>query len=170
MNSRSSSDDGTDAFRDRVRDAFAMWVSGVSVVAVRVDGKVHGLTVSAFTPVSLDPPLILVCLAGDAPVRSYLGDTERFVVNVLSVGQRGLAVRFADRFPIAPGVFADDEGDPVLPGCLASFVCMREADHPGGDHRIVVGRVVRVEFGEAGDADEEGALAWFEREYARVTS
>lgn len=127
-----------------VRDAFALWSTGVSVVAVRDDTGVHGLTVSAFMPLSLHPPLILLSLAGDAPVLSYIEGARRFVVNILGQAQRPLASRFADRFPIAPGVFPAS-GDPVLPGALAAFVCTLDTTHQGGDHRIVIGRVERVE-------------------------
>lgn len=127
-----------------VRDAFALWSSGVSVVAVRDETGVHGLTVSAFLPLSLHPPLVLLSLAGDAPVLSYIEGARRFVVNVLGQAQRALASRFADRFPIAPGVFPAS-GDPVLPDALAAFICTLDATHAGGDHRIVIGRIERVE-------------------------
>lgn len=130
-----------------LRDAYAQWASGVTVVAVRDETGVHGLTVSAFLPLSLEPPLVLVSLGGDAPVLSYLEHARRFVVNVLAADQRGLASRFSDRFPIAPGVLPA-EGDPVLPGAVATFVCELEAIHPGGDHRIVVGRIVEARRGE----------------------
>lgn len=148
-----------DETRDAVRDAFAAWVSGVTIVAVRAGGKVHGLTVSAFLPLSLDPPLLLVSIAGDSPVASHIDEQKRFVVNVLARGQRGVATRFADRYPIAPGVFPE-HGDPVLEGAVASFVCAVDSMQPAGDHRIVIGRITRAVRGSSDDP-----LAFFAREY-----
>ena len=138
---RTGDEDGQDAAA--LRDAYAQWASGVTVVAVRDETGVHGLTVSAFLPLSLDPPLVLVSLAGDAPVLSYLEHAGRFVVNVLAADQRALASRFSDRYPIAPDAFPP-AGDPVLKGAAATFVCDLEATYPGGDHRIVVGRVLEA--------------------------
>jgi flavin reductase (NADH) len=150
--------DGADA----LRDAFSRWLSGVTIVAARADGRVHGMTVSAFVPVSLEPPLLLVSLAADAPVLSAIEEAGRFVVNVLAEPQRGLANRFADRFPVGPAPFAA-EGDPVLEGALASFACALEEIRAAGDHRLVLGRIERVEV-----VGEGSPLGYYEREYRRV--
>lgn len=156
---QASPDDADDIRPHTIRHAFAAWTSGVTVVSVRSPTGAHGLTVSAFLPLSLHPPLVLVSLAGDTPVLSYIEDAGRFVVNVLTAGQRAFAGRFADRFPIAPGVFPAS-GDPVLPRALAVFRCDVEEILPAGDHRIVIGRVTDVEREGRG-----GPLVFHDRGY-----
>lgn len=130
-----------------LRQALALWPSGVAVVTVRADGRVHGLTVSAFSSVSLDPPLVLICLSDQTPLFSYVREVGRFTINFLAENQKRTANVFSDRFPVGGPVFPE-EGDPVLSGAVAALVCSLEATHPGGDHGIVVGRVQRVELGE----------------------
>lgn len=132
------------------REAMAAWPAGVVVVAVRDDDEVLGMTASAFTSVSADPPLVLVCVSEHAPILFSLLDEGRFTVNLLAAGQARAAAAFADKLPPDPGLFADDAddaGDPVLRGALATFVCTLWAEHPGGDHRVVIGRVERVVLG-----------------------
>lgn len=158
---------GGDEARDGaepLRDAFSRWLSGVAIVAARANGRVYGLTVSAFVPVSLDPPLLLVSIGADAPVLSAIREARRFVVNVLAESHRGLATRFADRFPVGAAPFAA-EGDPMLEGALASFACALEEIRPGGDHRLVLGRIERVELG--GDV---APLGYYHREYRSVST
>lgn len=145
-----------------LREAFAAWASGVTLVAVRDDAGVHALTVSAFLPLSLRPPLVAVALSGDAPVLTALLDAGRFTVNVLAASQRALATRFADRFPVGPAPF-EPEGDPVLEGAAAAFVCSLESHDQAGDHSLVIGRVERAVVGE-----ETAALAYHRREYRRA--
>jgi len=147
---------------DALREAFSRWLSGVTIVAARAGGRLHGMTVSAFVPVSLEPPLLLVSLGADAPVLSAIEEAGRFVVNVLAASQRGLATRFADRFPVGAAPFAA-EGDPVLAGALASFSCTLEDVRPAGDHRLVLGRIEGIGLG-----DDAGPLGYFAREYRRV--
>lgn len=134
--------------RRRTREAFAQWTSGVTIVSVRSDSGVHALTVSAFAPLSLDPPLLLVALHGDAPLVSHIDEAGRFTVNVLAASQRPLATRFSDRYTLGAGIFPAT-GDPVLADARATFVCDLETTHHGGDHRIVIGRVVHVLSGTA---------------------
>jgi flavin reductase (NADH) len=131
---------------DALREALACWTSGVAVLAVRDDGDVVAMTVSSFTSLSLRPPLVLVGVDEQAAVLPSLDDVGRFTLSILAADQRRLALSYADRFPfdqaLAPG-----DADPVLPGALASLVCTVWQMHPGGDHRIVVGQVERVEMG-----------------------
>ncbi|MGH7481133.1 MAG: flavin reductase family protein [Longimicrobiales bacterium] len=151
---------GRDDQGERVlRDAFARWATGVTIVAARHAAGVQGLTVSAFTPVSLDPPLLLVSIYGDAPVLAHIQEAARFVVNVLDESQRGAASRFSDRFPVGAMPFPSS-GDPVLEGALASFVCDVDSVHEAGTHRLVVGLVRRVVLGGEGRP-----LLYYERAY-----
>ena len=128
------------------REALALWPSGVAVVALREDDEVVAMTVSAFASVSLRPPLVLACIGEQAAILPSLLEIGRFTVSLLAAGQARLAAELADKLP-PEDVFEDDEGAPLLRGALAALVCSLWAEHPGGDHRIIVGRVERVGFG-----------------------
>ncbi|KQZ62298.1 alpha/beta fold hydrolase [Sphingopyxis sp. OPL5] len=132
------------------RDALGCFATGVTVVtAMCPDGTPIGLTANSFTSVSLDPPLLLVCIANNAGSAPYLRDAERFAVNVLQIGQQPTSNRFAgkgeDRFGVTPWEVGE-YGTPVLTGSLSSFECSRDAVHDGGDHFLLVGRVLKAIF------------------------
>ncbi len=132
------------------RDALGCFATGVTVVtAICPDGSPIGLTANSFTSVSLDPPLLLVCIANNAGSAPYLRDAGRFAVNVLQIGQQPTSNRFAgkgeDRFGVTPWEVGE-YGTPVLTGSLSSFECSRDAVHDGGDHFILVGRVLKAIF------------------------
>jgi len=142
-----------------LREAFSRWASGVSVVAVRDEATVYAITATAFLPVSVDPPRILVSVNPNATVLPFLTDGATFGVSLLAEGQRRLASIFADTGPLASMHFPRD-GDPVLPGALASFTCRVLRRHLEGDHTLVIGEVVRIEIG-----GDERPLVYFRREY-----
>lgn len=142
------------------REALAYWATGVAVLAVREDDDVEAVTVTAVSPVSADPPLVLVCLGNDAAALYMALETGRFTLNLLAADDRRAASAFAQRLPPEPGRFAGD-GDPVLNGALVSLVCRLWETYPGGDHRIVVGQVERIVLGDE-DADP---LLYYRREY-----
>ncbi len=129
------------------RAVLGRWTTGVTVITAMLDGKPEGLTASSFTSLSLDPPLILFCLDRAASTFAALTQAESFAVNILAADQSQLSNRFAS--PDADR-FADLEwttwatGAPILPGCVASLDCRREALHDGGDHVIVIGRVMEL--------------------------
>lgn len=144
------------------REAMAQWASGVAVVVAGRGGDVEAITATAFTPVSADPPLVLVCLGNDAAVLYVMEDEGRFTLNVLGEGDRRAASAFAQRMPPEPGRFPA-EGDPVLAGSLVSLVCRLRETHAGGDHRIVVGEVERIILDAEGDP-----LLYFGRAYRHL--
>ena len=132
------------------RDALGCFATGVTVVtAICPDGSPVGLTANSFTSVSLDPPLLLVCIANSSGSADFLRNAERFAVNVLQIGQQPTSNRFAgkgeDRFGVTPWEIGE-YGTPVLTGSLSSFECSRDAVHDGGDHFILVGRVLKAIF------------------------
>lgn len=132
---------------DDFKATLARWASGVTVVTAA--GPV-GMTVSAFSSLSLDPPLITVALATSAHSSEPIIAAEGFAVHILGDDQRELSTRFAtpvDRF--ADLTWHDGPfGAPLLPACLARLVCARHAVADGGDHQILIGRVVQVDVGE----------------------
>jgi flavin reductase (DIM6/NTAB) family NADH-FMN oxidoreductase RutF len=129
------------------RSALGTFATGVTVVTTWTpDGTYAGLTVSSFNSVSLAPPLILWSLGLDSASLAAFRACSHYVVNVLAEDQTELSSRFAltktDKFgdlAITQGA----GGAPLLPGCCAWFECRNEAQHPGGDHLIFVGRVER---------------------------
>jgi len=132
------------------RDALGCFATGVTVVtAIGPDSLPIGLTANSFTSVSLDPPLLLVCIANNAGSAPALREAERFAVNVLQIGQQPTSNRFAgkgeDRFAATPWEVGEF-GTPVLTGSLGSFECESQDIHDGGDHFILVGRVLKAIF------------------------
>lgn len=131
----------------RVLGAFA---TGVTVMTTRTgDGECLGSTVSSFNSVSLDPPLILFSLARTAQAFAAWEAADAFAVNILAEDQTEVSNRFAramtDKWN---GVAIDDgpaTGSPLLPGALATMECRHWAHYDGGDHLIIVGRVVALQ-------------------------
>lgn len=150
-----------------LRDAMGCFATGVTIVTANDgDAMPVGLTANSFTSVSLDPPLLLVCIANTAGTAPILREAPHFGVNVLQIGQQPASNRFAtrgeDRFanlPWAPG----QTGVPLLASSLVSFECQRESLHEAGDHFILVGRVVRAQFEPHRDP-----LLYFRGKYRRL--
>lgn len=136
----------SDTEKRAIRDAFGCFATGVTVVTTRQDdGTPRGFTANSFTSVSLDPPLLLVCIAKQAHSCPVFTSSDHFAVNILSEDQKALSNLFAsraeDKFQQAswrPGV-ADM---PVFEDSLASFVCSRENVVDAGDHIILLGRII----------------------------
>ena len=149
------------------RDALGCFATGVTVITAMAEGDMPiGLTANSFTSVSLDPPLLLVCIANTAGSAAALEKTERFAVNVMQIGQQPTSNRFAgkgeDRFAATDWALGEF-GSPVLNGSLASFECARHAVHDGGDHFILVGRVLKARFESRRDP-----LLYFRGKYRRL--
>ena len=150
-----------------LRDALGCFATGVTVVTTLApDGSPVGLTANSFTSVSLDPPLLLVCLANSAGSLPAFLSAEHFAVNVLHIGQQPISGRFAskveDRFA-QTDTNVWDSGVPIVRHALAAFECTREAVHDAGDHKILVGRVLRVQFEPRRDP-----LLFFRGRYRRL--
>lgn len=127
------------------RGAIGCFATGVAVVTTRQDdGRPCGLTANAVTSVSLEPPLVLVCVDKTAESHPHFGSTGIFAVNVLTEAQRDVSARFAmsggDKFAGLPFHWGAT-GAPVLNQHLACVECRIVAAHDGGDHTIYVGRV-----------------------------
>jgi flavin reductase (DIM6/NTAB) family NADH-FMN oxidoreductase RutF len=141
---------GEDSFR-RVMGHFA---TGVTVVASRGPEGAVGLTVNAFTSVSLDPPLVLICLHKNANAHDPLIQAGHFGVSFLKAEQEALALTFSredpDRRFSGLDVAEGPLGSPLVRGALAWMDCRVDKVFPGGDHSIIVGEVVDC---GAGDGD-----------------
>jgi flavin reductase (DIM6/NTAB) family NADH-FMN oxidoreductase RutF len=128
-----------------LRNAFGAFATGVTVITTRQnDGTPRGFTANSFTSVSLDPPLLLVCLAKSAHSCEVFAKAPYFAVNVLSEEQKALsglfASRAADKFQQCN--WSPGRADlPLLTGALAQFTCARHKLIDAGDHLILIGRV-----------------------------
>lgn len=134
---------------EEIRRAFACYPTGVAVVTtVTADGSRVGMTISSFNPVSLEPPLVLWNLANESCNYAVFCDAEHFAVHVLADHQGELSARFAartgDKFA---GLECSDgvAGDPILPEFAGCFQCRTEHRYAGGDHMILVGRILDFE-------------------------
>lgn len=150
-----------------LRDAMGCFATGITVVTSQsADGTPIGLTANSFTSVSLDPPLLLVCIAKNAGTAPFLRDAEHFAVNVLQTSQQPASNRFAgtneDRFA-ATAWTPGETGMPLLDGSLGSFECRSHAVHDGGDHFILIGEVLRAQFEPRRDP-----LLYFRGKYRRL--
>lgn len=150
-----------------LRDALGCFATGVTVVTcLDGDGQPVGLTANSFTSVSLDPPLLLVCIAKRAASCAALIAASHFAVNVLQTGQQPASIRFStrheDRF--GPNDWSCGEyGAPVLKASLGVFECESYAVHDGGDHHMLLGQVVKATFDAGLDP-----LLYFRGRYRRL--
>jgi flavin reductase len=137
---------------DRFIEAMSGAAAGVNIVTTSGAAGRFGLTVSAFSPVSAEPPMVLVCINRNSPACTAISDNQRFCVNLLNSKQRALADIFAGRpdrgnpydfgaakWRKAPGA------SPILRDAIASFDCRLDKALNAGTHRIFIGRVVTVE-------------------------
>ncbi|MEU6535254.1 flavin reductase family protein [Streptomyces sp. NPDC047000] len=134
----------------------ARFAAGVVVVTTLDDGGLpRGFTASSFCSVSLDPPLILVCLANSADSFAAFDSCGHFAVSVLGTEHRPQAVRFAtkgaDKFA-SGGLSRTPGGLPAVEGALVELDCETHARHPAGDHTILIGRVSDARLGEGAGA------------------
>lgn len=137
------------------RKTLGCFASGVTVVTtLQTETKAPvGVTVSAFSSLSLDPPLVLFCLGNSTSSLEAFKAFGHFTINVLAENQRDLSIRFAGRSEDKwQGVSwkAGANGAPVLSGCLATLECSLHQVVDGGDHQIFIGKVEKLKHQEGG--------------------
>lgn len=136
----------SEADKRALRDAFGAFATGVTVVTtLQPDGTPRGFTANSFTSVSLDPPMVLVCVAKSALSCAIFVEAPHFAVNVLAEEQTQVSGIFASRDPDKfdrVGWDSGAAGMPVLKDTLASIVCARDRAVDAGDHVILLGRVI----------------------------
>ncbi|MBK7708744.1 MAG: flavin reductase family protein [Acidobacteria bacterium] len=148
------------------RAALGRFASGVTVVTTRDHkGDLHGITVSAFSSVSMNPPLVLICIERTTGSHHAFVESGRFTVNILSAEQSGVSDRFAfrheDKFS-GIGFRIGEQGIPIIEGCLANLECRVVNEYSGGDHTIFVGEV------EAVHTDDKSPLIYWTGEYRTI--
>jgi len=151
----------------RFRQLLGRFATGVTVLTTRdPGGRPAGMTASSLSSVSLQPPLVSVCVEHTAALHDLIAAAPEFVVNILESGQEDVARRFADphedRFD-GVGYHVGAEGRILLDGALAHIACERFAMYAGGDHTIIVGRVV------GGDTHDGHPLLYYRGGYAALS-
>lgn len=147
------------------RATLSRLASGVTIVAVRAPGGgVLAMTASSVCSLSLEPPMVLVCVGREASIHDALAAADSFAIHVLAADQEQVARHFAlsNCGPLAETMPATPGGLPLLTGALASLECRRAAVHAGGDHSIITGIVEWSRY-EAG-----APLCYFRSEYTTV--
>jgi len=152
------------------KDALASWASGVSIVATRAGGLVYGITVSSFASLSLEPPLVLVCVANRNRLPAMVREANGFAISLLSADQGAASAAFArsGREPTPDFDVAEERtarGLPVVAGAVAYLGCELHSELVVGDHTIVVGRVV-----EAVASPDREPLLYYRRRYRTLDS
>jgi len=152
------------------RKAMGAFATGVTIITVDLDGEVHGMTANAFTSVSLDPMLVLVCVDHSTRTHTHLHTRKRFGINVLCEDQRPISEYYArpervhERAEDEAGARFDrtSHGTPILHGALAYLECRLESVQEAGDNSIFIAEVEDVVVGE-GDL-----LLFFRGKYRKV--
>ncbi len=145
-----SGDSGVFTSRD-FRDAVGGFATGVNVVTTWGEDHAYGMTASAFSSVSLDPPLILICIGSSATGSEMVRRNGVFAVNILSAPQEPLSRYFASRErPRGRNAFRavahrkEITGSPILEGAAGYLDCAVHAEHAAGDHVIFIGEVLAL--------------------------
>jgi len=145
---------GAKEFRATV-GAFA---TGVTVVTTSGEQHGYGMTANAFSSVSLDPPLILVCVISHSEGSEHIQRNGCFAVNILRAEQEPLSRYFASRDrPRGRDAFSEvshrlaSTGSPVLDGAVAFLDCRLHAEHEAGDHQIFIGEVLELAYDPEGE-------------------
>ena len=133
-----------------LRDAAARFATGVTVVTVNDRGTYRAMTANSFTSVSLDPPLVLICVDHAASMHKPIREAGVFAVNLLAADQRPISELFARRGQLAEPMGGvpftiGSTGCPLLDATLGWFECEVWHDYEGGDHTIFVGRVLDMQ-------------------------
>lgn len=151
------------------RNALGCFPTGVAVVTAE-SGDLHpkGITVNSFTSVSLDPPFVLWCVDQGSNRCETFTSARGFTISILDAAHRGLSARLARRGEHSLDGIAllpTELGAPALAEALAVFECERESVHQGGDHVILLGRVLRFTFRKSG-----APLVFYRGRYVRLSN
>ncbi len=147
------------------KQAMSQFASGVTVITMKHEGKIHGMTASAFISVSLEPPLILESVAKGTKTHEILMQTEFYGVSILEASQSEVSNHFAGFGPqdFRP-IFSELNNYPVIENAVVQLLCKIVAKHEVGDHTLFIGQVEHI-------ALEEGKpLLYYNRLYGTFRS
>src|SRR3954454_21307517 len=150
---------------DEFREVISHFASGVTVITAVHDGRPYGTTASAVTSLSLEPPMLLICMNKQSETGRAVAASRRFGVNILGANQADLAERFArkggDKFagvPVSEGKW----GEPLFDEALATLECSVAEETTGGTHYVFLAEV------ESGSARGGAPLAYFRGKFGRL--
>jgi len=151
--------------QEQFRNALGSFASGVTAVTTKdANGKLLGITVSAFCSVSLSPPMVLICIEKTAGCHYAFEESNVFVVNILREGEAETSELFAsvidnkfEEIDYSLGI----DGVPILTNALATLECRVKFSYHGGDHSIFVGEVENI------SVDDGSPLMYFRGNYGR---
>ena len=145
--------------------AMSQFASGVTVVTTEHQGQLYGMTVASFASLSLNPPLVLICVGRNMHTHDAIAGSKRFGVSILGQDQQHLSNHFAskldDKFQ-GIDYRLGSSGVPLLDGAICTLECAVKEPLPGGDHSIFVGSV------EAAATDERAPLVYFRSGYREL--
>lgn len=154
--------------QDSLKEVMRGFPQGVTVVTTKAEGRLWGVTVSSFTTVSLEPPLILVSLMKEVPSSRVVASAGGFTVNFLADDQESVSDRFSGRMPLGDRFeglryrFAR-KGYPVIEGATGYLHCKKWRKYGGGDHILILGKVV-----EAKRLNHKPPLVYFMQRYTTI--
>ena len=125
-----------------LREAFGLYPTGVTIVTSRIGERIHGMTANSFTSVSLDPPLLLICIDNRARMLEAIRESGTFGLSVLSREQQHISQHFARPGNQSDIAFGTRAGVPMIEGAIAHFACRLYADYAAGDHTIFLGEIL----------------------------
>lgn len=131
-----------------LRTAFGKFATGVTVITVRSGDEEHGMTANSFSSVSLDPPMLLVCVSKRARSLGVITRSGQFGVSVLAEDQQAISDHFAGKPVFESVVFSSLGGVPTIKGAIAQFGCRLDSVHDAGDHAILVGQISHYAYCE----------------------
>lgn len=151
------------------RGTMGKFATGVTVITTTdEEGKPAGMTANAFTSLSLDPPMVLICVDNKSDSLAKLLASHKYCVNILADGQENVSRAFArkggaEKFEGIP-YFTGESGVPILEGCLTSVECLVKEVVPGGDHVVLLGEGIHIH--EAGSTEEP--LLFYRGKYEKL--
>lgn len=154
---------------EELRKAMRNWATGITVVTAEHEGNRHGMTVSSFTSLSLDPALLSVSLYNTSRTHGLVSAAQRFGVTILSVDQEDVSNTFAGRVPDTEDRFADcdvaylDSKIPFIKGGLSFFECKVYQTIPVGTNTLFIGEIVATKAAQEGDP-----LLYFDQKYGKL--
>ena len=154
---------------ENFRQVLGSFPTGVTIVTVKDGKEKRGITVNSFCSVSLNPPLILICIGNEHKTHKLIKDSGVFAVNILREDQKELSERFSkvnrpkERFK-GLSTWVAVTGSPILEGCLAFIDCKVVSEYPGGDHTLFLAQAEAI-----GSAEDHGkALVFYQGKYTSI--
>jgi Conserved protein/domain typically associated with flavoprotein oxygenases, DIM6/NTAB family len=156
--------------KENLKKVMRIFPQGVTVVTTKKDNNFYGITVSAFTSISLEPPLIMISISKNSKIHDILINSDFFAVNFLAEDQKIVSDIFAGRVQVADRFetvqyFLEKTGCPIIKGVRAFIECKRYKVYDGGDHSIILGEVINVK-----KLSDKNPLVYYNQQYTTIIS